>query len=570
MSAAPRIVYRGAGWSCAFSNALFEFTLFMCEHAYTEIELDIDGIPSIYITTISTISTKDYCSICFNMDAPTFLNDLCALTNIIDSVVIPPSEGNAFSVDDQVDIVGTIMQLMYDYVMENPTHIQNMGFHDDMMESVEELIRGDMGADGDDGDDDAFDDMTELVNQAIDLFYMQIMPKRSTDMSASKTTSMNTTRTYRIRQVLARLHATPQPAQRSTEWYAYRHSLITASNAYKIFDTSGSQNQLIYEKCLPLPVTISTPNHLDTVKGPPVPTVNVSSPMHWGQKYEPVSTMYYEMIHGTVVGEYGCVQHHKYGFLGASPDGIVDDPSSEKYGQMLEIKNVVSRDITGVPLKAYWVQMQLQLEVCDLEECDFLETQFKEYGDDTSFMSDCGDGNLFTKTRDGKWKGIVLYFIDACGVPVYEYKPLEMGQEEYETKWEPAIKQKHAVQGHVLMWPSYWWLDEVSCVLVERNRLWFSQVIGQMSAFWDIILLERKTGYAHRAPAKRKAKDDGLGHCLITINGTLIGADTDTTISNTIETSQTTLDIYLKPPELPLVPPENIVHIRTQSFDDAL
>lgn len=509
------------------------------------------------------------------MDTPTFMNDLGVLTNIIDSLVIPPSESNAFSVDDQVEIVGTIMQLMYDYVMENPTHVQNMCFHDDMMESVEELIRGDMGADdGDYGDDDAFDDMTELVNQAIDLFYMQIMPKRSTDMSVSKTTSMNTTRTYRIRQVLARLHATPQPAQRSSEWYTYRHSLITASNAYKIFDTTGSQNQLIYEKCLPLPVTISTPNHLDTVNENPVPTVNVSSPMHWGQKYEPVSTMYYEMVHGTVVGEYGCVQHSKHSFLGASPDGIVDDPNSEKYGQMLEIKNVVNRDITGIPLKAYWVQMQLQLEVCDLDECDFLETRFKEYSDDTSFISDCGNNNLFTKTRDGKWKGILLYFIDADGVPVYEYKPLEMGQEEYETKWEPAMRQKHEEQGHRLMWPSYWWLEEVSCVLVERNRLWFSQVIDQMSAFWDIILLERKTGYAHRAPAKRKVKDDGFGQCLITINGTLIGTDTDadadTTISNTIESSQTTMDIYLRTPELPLVPPENVVHIRTQSFDDAL
>ena len=91
-----------------------------------------------------------------------------------------------------------------------------------------------------------------------------------------------------------------------------------------------------------------------------------------------------------------------------------------------------------------------------------------------------------------------------------------------------------------------------------------------MSAFWDIILLERKTGYAHRAPAKRKAKDDGFGQCLITINGSLIGSDTS--VSSNIEPSQNTLDGYLIPPVpplIPLIPPENIVHIRTQSFDDA-
>lgn len=554
------------------------------------------------------------------MDVPTYLNDLDALTNIIDSLVIPPSESNAFSADDQVDIVGTIMQLMYDYVIENPDHIQNATFHNDMMDSVEELIRGDMGADGDDGDDGAFDDMTELVNQAIDLFYMQIMPKRSTDMSVSRTNKTNTNRTYRTRQVLAHLNALPQPAQRTNEWYAYRHALITASNAYKIFDTPGSQNQLIYEKCSPLPIAVTTKKSLcddmDDADKIAVPTVNVSSPMHWGQKYEPVSTMYYDMTHGTVVGEYGCVQHSKYSFLGASPDGIVDDPASEKYGQMLEIKNVVNRDITGVPLKAYWVQMQLQLEVCDLEECDFLETRFKEYEDENTFMEDCeldlatagcSTNNRFTKTRDGKWKGILLYFIDPGGVPVYEYKPIEMGQEEYETKWEPDIRQKHIQQGHTFMWPSYWWLDEISCVLVERNRLWFSGVIDQMSTFWDTILEERNSGYAHRAPTKRKAKDDGLGQCLITIdgsligsaqqpafagsaqqpafagsaanddgfgqclitiNGSLIGSDADMTTSSNIDPSQNTLDGFLIPSVPPLIPPENVVHIRTQSFDD--
>jgi hypothetical protein len=45
---------------------------------------------------------------------------------------------------------------------------------------------------------------------------------------------------------------------------------------------------------------------------------------------------------------------------------------------MLEIKNIVNRDITGEPLHHYWIQMQVQMEVCDLDVCDFLETRFKE------------------------------------------------------------------------------------------------------------------------------------------------------------------------------------------------
>ena len=505
------------------------------------------------------------------MDIPTYLDDLDSLTNIIDLLVISPKENDTYDAEEQVDMIGTIMQLMYDYVIENPTHIHNATFHEDMMESVEELIRTSKieDIDNDSDDDELFDDLGELVNNAIDLFYMQIMPRRSTDMSASNTKATNTTRTYRTRQVLARLNAMTQPVQRSAEWYEYRHSLITASNAYKIFDTPSTQNQLIYEKCLPLPVATNTNEKPELVNEELVPTVNVSSPMHWGNKYEPVSIMYYENMHGTHVGEYGCIQHSKYPFLGASPDGIVDNPKSEKYGQMLEIKNIVNRNITGVPLKAYWVQMQLQLEVCDLEECDFLETRFKEYSNYDEFISDSEeDQNLFTKTRNNKLKGIILYFIDRSGVPVYEYKPLDMDHEEYIKTWEPEMRYKHETQGHRLMWPLYWWLEEVSCVLVERNRLWFSQVINKISSFWDTILLERKTGYAHRAPMKRKTKDDGLGKCLISINGTLIGDNTPA-VSNSNEKPQNTMDNYLvNNSEPPVSSPKNVVHIRTQSFDD--
>ena len=54
---------------------------------------------------------------------------------------------------------------------------------------------------------------------------------------------------------------------------------------------------------------------------------------------------------------------------------------------MLEIKNIVNREITGIPKKEYWVQMQMQMEVCAIyEECDFLETRFKEYENEASIL----------------------------------------------------------------------------------------------------------------------------------------------------------------------------------------
>ena len=117
-------------------------------------------------------------------------------------------------------------------------------------------------------------------------------------------------------------------------------------------------------------------------------SVNILSPLHWGQKYEPLSVMLYEYDYDTTIEDFGCIQHSKYSFIGASPDGINNDPKSDKYGRMLEIKNIVNREITGIPSKMYWIQMQIQMETCNLNYCDFLETQFKEYENEEQFYGD--------------------------------------------------------------------------------------------------------------------------------------------------------------------------------------
>ena len=81
--------------------------------------------------------------------------------------------------------------------------------------------------------------------------------------------------------------------------------------------------------------------------------------------------MYYEKVYNTRLYEMGCMKHPTLAFLGASPDGINCLENHPLYGRMLEIKNPVSREITGVPKDEYWVQMQLQMEVANLDRCDF-------------------------------------------------------------------------------------------------------------------------------------------------------------------------------------------------------
>jgi putative phage-type endonuclease len=286
----------------------------------------------------------------------------------------------------------------------------------------------------------------------------------------------------RMRKKIQYIENKPQPDQRTTEWYQFRYNLITASSAWKAFKSQAAINQLIVEKC----------KDLDVSK---YDTVNTATPMHHGNKYEDVSIMLYESMYNTKVKDYGCIQHDTYRFLGASPDGINVDPTSSRYGRMLEIKNPTSRVITGIPKEDYWIQMQLQMETCDLNECDFLETVFKEYDSEEDFVND----GTFTHTEEGQLKGMIVYFIKD-GKPFYEYMPLHFSKEESDT-WYAEIMSKN----NDLTWIKdiYWWLDEYSCVLVLRNKYWFENAISKIKNVWELIETERVTGYEHRLPKKQ-------------------------------------------------------------------
>jgi putative phage-type endonuclease len=274
------------------------------------------------------------------------------------------------------------------------------------------------------------------------------------------------------------------PPQRTTEWYHKRNNLLSASNIYKALGTQSNKNALILEKCKPIDIN-------------KYKTVNINSAMHWGQKYEPVSQMYYEFMFDAIINEYGCIEHDKYNFLGASPDGINVKYDSIRYGRLLEIKSVVSRKLTGIPKKEYWVQCQLQMECLDLDECDFLECSFKEYESYNDFIN---DGN-FNKTNDNKFKGIIICFYDnITEKPYYEYSPFQCNQQEYE-KWEKNILEQNSDK--TWMKNYYWYLKDVSCVLILRNKKWFNDVLPEFQELWNTILYDRENGYEHRNPKKR-------------------------------------------------------------------
>ena len=187
------------------------------------------------------------------------------------------------------------------------------------------------------------------------------------------------------------------------------------------------------------------------------------------------------------IREFGCIEHPVYNFLAASPDGIVI--SENNYGRMIEIKNVVSRVIDGIPKKEYYIQMQLQMEVCNLDECDFVETKFIEYDGYQEYVEDNADV-----------KGIILSFIGENGY-IYKYMPFNKTIEEIDI-WMEEIKQSTPATWFKNI---YWKLDVFSCVLVKRNKEWFNCAINPLKEIWDIICMERQNGeYLKRSPKKKE------------------------------------------------------------------
>lgn len=433
--------------------------------------------------------------------------DTTALVNILDSFTVP----SVFSPDEEITLIETAYSLINDLLVSEPMLYIQPQFHENVILEVFDLLLQQVT---DIIPYDIEDELVLCIEQAMKLFYQKVSPKRSFQKSFIRTKP----NIAKLREKITYLQNIPQPEQRTTAWYNFRYRYLTASSIWKAFISESTRNQLIYDKCKPL--NVEKYSHTST-----------DSPMHWGHKYEPVSVQLYEALYKTNVSDFGCIPHATLDFLAASPDGINTLETSDRYGRMLEIKNIVNRDIDGIPKMEYWIQMQLQLEVCNLNECDFLETRFKEYADEEAYLLDSYQDEAacsfdFNKTKEGQQKGMMIQFI-VNGQPFYEYAPLNTSRVAL-TTWEAAMMDKH--QNDMWCKNIYWWLDELSCVLVLRNKFWFKAAVPILTDVWKTIEHEKKYGYEHRSPNKKVKMDNAPnvfgGKCLIDLS-TMMDIDMD-------------------------------------------
>ena len=394
--------------------------------------------------------------------------------------------------EEYEELEETVLELMDEYMDEHLVVVlSSMSFPENLIHDICVLLES-TGLTGNDSsntieEEDSYDQFYEMVHTMFAKYWKDYsgMPPRQQSFI-----EFDLPEHELIATKIENIEAAPKQQQRSKEWYETRYNMITASSISKALGSVAQVNSLICEKCKPLVMYSSD-------------YVNCESPLHWGVKYEPITAAIYEhMYHTTVATEFGCVPHRDYPFIGASPDGIVTDPNHERYGHMVEIKNIVNRDISGIPKDEYWVQMQIQLEVCDLEYCDFIETRIKEYENVDEFYDD----------TLSQYRGIILHFVERESVdhrstaPHYVYMPLSIPIDRLAIHaWTQKIVDEKS-DTYVLYKTHYWMLDEISCVVVKRNRTWFAAAVPQFVNVWQTILKERVDGYEHRVPKKKVEK----------------------------------------------------------------
>jgi hypothetical protein len=158
-------------------------------------------------------------------------------------------------------------------------------------------------------------------------------------------------------------------------------------------------------------------------------------------------------------------------FFGASPDGITD------LGVMVEIKCPFRRKITGeVPLQ-YYHQIQGQLDVCGLKECDFLECEFEVADEDAEFWSCYNDYKLGER-------GCVVELTDnVTGATKYVYSGIDIKEVELRD-WIKAVTDGASAGGYSVVREHLWTLRKYNVVRVYHSSSFINEKLAALGQVW--------------------------------------------------------------------------------------
>jgi putative phage-type endonuclease len=275
----------------------------------------------------------------------------------------------------------------------------------------------------------------------------------------------------KYRKELNSLLQLPLMKQRSEEWFEARKTRLTASDLYDAVKGGNIRIKLAKKKA-----NIITDNI----------NYNAIPALKWGTMFEPMATRCYsQKMNNINIHDFGLICDVDNAHFGASPDGI------NELGIMLEIKCPYSRKIIdGVIPDKYKMQIQGQLAVCKLKECDYIECIFKSIENKEDYLE---LGNTTVN------HGIIAEFYNSKGEYIYYYSdanktPIECIEDIvinniYSNNDKNNIPDTTSNNQGKLKFSkyTYWKLDEMIIQRVIFKSDEWETIIPKINIFWEKV-----------------------------------------------------------------------------------
>lgn len=296
------------------------------------------------------------------------------------------------------------------------------------------------------------------------------------------------------KEVLDELINRKQIEQRTPEWYAQMSSIISASELGNLFASVRTRAQLVVSKTQPR-----------AQRNQPLATPSDSmTAFDWGIRFEPVVKQIYQHKYDATIKELGRLIHPTYTKCSASPDGLIyDSPKSERVGRLVEIKCPVTRQIDGIIPKDYYAQIQMQLHVTGLNECDYVEAAFSSKYNNTP-----------EKIGPNLYNGYiaVIRYPEISNATqnqefYYIYSPLNAADD-----WSPVIKEDEQIV-EIIPWRLNHWHEQV----ISRSEEWWSSIKPMIDLFWEDVEKARRGEFVV-PESTRPAKKQKVEECMIVFN----------------------------------------------------
>ena len=272
--------------------------------------------------------------------------------------------------------------------------------------------------------------------------------------------------------------ARPQIPQRTPSWYMQGREVLTASEFSKLFGSPRCVSQLVISK-----TNSSVPHSTNRLA---CMTCEMG-PFDWGIRFEPVVKQILVKKWGVEIAEAGRVTHSIDKRVAASPDGIflaATDP--RRVGRLVEIKCPLSRTIgEGIPFD-YWCQMQVQMEVTGIGECDYVEVKIDSIQNEKTDLSGNVDGYIW----------------------------LLQNPETCEMRYAYTEEEVEAQQGWDRIEKIPWRMHDMYTVTVPRDMGWYKSTEELRDTFWENVEKAR-VGQFQVVPGKTVVVTKDPAQCLI-------------------------------------------------------